>query len=267
MNEYGITAVICSRSGRPLRQWEKHLSRCVTTIGESEALLQSGQKLAEVALASGVPLGKKTIELTSVSTPYNGSSVDILVNVCHVAVPVGQRTLYRDSTQGNLLSDEATTAVSAGDSSALTLFGLNSVLSSELKTSVLDAAIEGPWFTSGIMNYLLRTASAQARPEVIFWTAINLQMTSAVLKELKPALVYAFLPRKVVATWDMDAGRVPTNLNLDPNKRYFIGVTFTGAKAEYFQYHVNTDLGSDTQLFARRESATAPTYTTTLYSL
>ena len=114
------------------------------------------------------------------------------------------------------------------------------------------------------MDYLVRTAGPQAKPNVIFWTAINLQMTSDVLKELKPALVYAFLPHKVVTTWEMDAGRVPTNLNLDPNKRYFIGVTFTGAKVEYFRYHVNTDLGSDTQLFARRESTTAPIYTTTL---
>ena len=114
MNKYGITAVNLLPVGQNIEASGKTFIALYDHHWLSEGLLQSGQKLAEVALQAGVPLGKKTAELTSVSTPYNGSSIDILVDVCHVTVPVGQRTLYRDSTQGNLLGDEAPTAVSNG---------------------------------------------------------------------------------------------------------------------------------------------------------
>jgi hypothetical protein len=198
-----------------------------------------------------------------VPSEYGGTAAGILQKTCNITVPVEKRTLFRSTSQSDLLGDEAVTAVSTGDSYAYSYFGLHSVLSSLLKTNVLDASINGGGFASGIMNYLMRTAGPQAKPNVIFWTATGLPMTSIVLKELKPALAYAFLPRKIVKNWDMEAGKVTLNVKLDPNKRYFIGVSFIGPKLENIQINLDTDFGPDSHGYGRKEDTTAPTYTTT----
>ncbi|MGY2892742.1 alginate O-acetyltransferase AlgX-related protein [Deinococcus sp. UYEF24] len=263
INSYGVTAVNLLPTGQAVERGGRTFIALHDHHWTDEGLFQSAQKLAAVALAAGVPVGQTKVDLTPIPSEYGGTSASILQKTCNITVPVEKRTLYRSTSQIDLLGDEPVTAVSTGDSYAYSYFGLHSVLSSLLKTNVLDASINGGGFASGIMNYLMRTASPQQKPNVIFWTATGLPMTSIVLKELKPALAYAFLPHKVVKTWDMVDGKVAPSIKLNPAKRYFIGLSFTGSKVENIQINLNTNLGPDGHGYGRKEDTPSPTYTTT----